>query len=355
MPEDDPAASRAHLQRIAEGSIQLAALVPKMAEVAENMRAQADEQARAASAAAEAAGALAAALESAVRELDASSKQMAEALLTVRRIADHTRILSINASIEAARAGAWGKTFGVVVEEVKQLADTTTDTTLKIESEVSGMQERVARVAAVAGLGEASADSTIGAVNRKVRGMAASARRQLDGAESLHHMGERIEGLAEDLLLAVGRFRFEAHAYARAALEEALPALAGAGLDGTAAERTLSDWLLRHGYFELAYATDAAGRQFVDNLACGDGRIVRDASARGRVWVDRPWYREACRSAGVCVTDLYRSAATRDFCFTVAAAWRDGRHAVAGVVAADVNFHKLMVRRGSLAAHSCLA
>src|SRR5665213_2038373 len=93
------------LGRIAQAAIELAALGPRLAGVAAEMETQARTQASRAVKIASTMGGLARDLEKAVAELRASSGHMHRALETVDHIADHTRLLSINASIEAARAG----------------------------------------------------------------------------------------------------------------------------------------------------------------------------------------------------------------------------------------------------------
>lgn len=53
---------------------------------------------------------------------------------SVANIAEHTGLLSLNAAIEAARAGDSGKGFAVVAEQVKILASLTVDLTLEIDT-----------------------------------------------------------------------------------------------------------------------------------------------------------------------------------------------------------------------------
>lgn len=54
----------------------------------------------------------------------------------ISTIAYSTRILSLNAAIEAARAGVNGNCFGVVADEVRRLADKSNESAIKIETEL---------------------------------------------------------------------------------------------------------------------------------------------------------------------------------------------------------------------------
>ena len=64
-------------------------------------------------------------------------------VVTITRVANRTNLLSINAAIEAEKAGAHGRGFGVVATEINRLADQTAAAALEVEAIVDGMQQSV--------------------------------------------------------------------------------------------------------------------------------------------------------------------------------------------------------------------
>jgi methyl-accepting chemotaxis protein WspA len=71
------------------------------------------------------------------------ANKISTVVTTINKISDQTVLLSLNAAIEAEKAGELGKGFSVVAREISRLADQTAVATQDIETVVKEMQSAV--------------------------------------------------------------------------------------------------------------------------------------------------------------------------------------------------------------------
>jgi methyl-accepting chemotaxis protein len=76
--------------------------------------------------------------------INEKTENITSVVTTINKVADQTNLLSLNAAIEAEKAGEYGRGFTVVAREIRRLADQTATATLDIAQMVKEMQSAVA-------------------------------------------------------------------------------------------------------------------------------------------------------------------------------------------------------------------
>ncbi|MEM9419226.1 MAG: methyl-accepting chemotaxis protein [Planctomycetota bacterium] len=168
----------------------------------------------------------------AVSELGKRGDQIGEIIAVINDIADQTNLLALNAAIEAARAGEHGRGFAVVADEVRKLADRTTQATDEISQSIIAIQKETT--------------SAVGRMNTGTDQVNVGVDTATQAGASL----EQIVGTSEGLAMKVQSIAAAAEEQSSAAQEVALGieqinAVSAHSLEGTRQANEASEHLSR--------------------------------------------------------------------------------------------------------------
>jgi methyl-accepting chemotaxis protein len=88
-------------------------------------------------------------------------EEIGNIIASVNAIAEQSKILAVNASIEAAKAGEYGAGFAVVAQEVKDLAQQSKEATEQITKTLTGIRHAIESMVSTATAGERRTDEGV--------------------------------------------------------------------------------------------------------------------------------------------------------------------------------------------------
>jgi methyl-accepting chemotaxis protein len=308
--------------------------------------------------------------------LGSRSKEIYRVLDLITEIAQETHILSLNAAIEAVAAGADGRRFSVVAEEVRHLAQRSQDSVESVRTLLDefagsirativateeGSKEAVrvfersrAAAASIAELRRTSGDTARVArqislatqqqnaasdeVVMTLREVSLVVQRMTGGLKDLSATADRLNALALEIQLLAQSFHLDSARSLKHVVESWAARAAAAA---PAARQELLEELVRGTQFaDLLYLVDERGTMSalaVNPATIGARPSLDLAQLRDVDMRRRPWFRNAERERRTGITPPYQSILTGEQCFTVCACVGGPDGGFGGVLAVDVN------------------
>jgi len=315
--------------------------------------------------------------------LGTRSKEIYRVLDLITEIADETHILSLNAAIEGAAAGADGRRFAVVAEEVRRLAHRSQESVDSVRNlldefassirativateegskEASRVLERsrsaataigalraaagdTARVARQISLATQQQNAASDEVVMTLREVSQVVQRMTGGLKQLSGTADRLNRLGLTIQLLAQSFHLGSPRSLKHLVEDWASQLEQTKSSGDM-QRVLDGLIDKTPFIEMAYFVDTSGYTVALSFHQEESAGRKLLGAEGAREIDmtrRPWYRAVARERRTTLTSPYQSIQSGEPCFTVAAPVRRGsQREFAGVLGIDVNINGWM-------------
>jgi methyl-accepting chemotaxis protein len=309
--------------------------------------------------------------------LGTRSKEIYRVLDLITEIAQETHILSLNAAIEAAAAGADGRRFAVVAEEVRHLAQRSQESVESVRNlldefassirativateegskeairvlersraaaaaieELRGASGDTSRVARQISLATQQQNAASDEVVMTLREVSLVVQRMTGGLKNLSSTADRLNQLGLEIQLLAQSFHLESPRSLKHLVEdwarriEPLPTL-------PEQEKTLDELVRNAPFVELGYMMALDGgtlalsfnRDLLDERQRSLAAKVRETDVR-----NRPWFKAVARHWRTTLIPPYESMQNSEACFTVCTPLRNADGTLAAVLGIDIN------------------
>jgi methyl-accepting chemotaxis protein len=309
--------------------------------------------------------------------LGTRSKEIYRVLDLITEISQETHILSLNAAIEAAAAGADGRRFSVVAEEVRHLAQRSQESVESVRNlldefsssirativateegskeasrvlersraaaaaieELRGASGDTSRVARQISLATQQQNSASDEVVMTLREVSLVVQRMTGGLKNLSSTADRLNQLGLEIQLLAQSFHLESPRSLKHLVEDWARRIAP--LPSLAEKESALDELVRNAPFvELGYLMGLDGttlslafnQDLLDERQRSLAAKVRETDVRSR-----PWFKSVARHWRTTLIPPYESIQNSEACFTVCTPLRDAHGTITAVLGIDIN------------------